>query len=128
MPAAGRPRVDLEPLIGSFANMMVLRVDASGDPTVGDLVVRAHRAIGEAYRHQDAPYARVVEEAAPLRDPRINPLFQVMLTLSRGEDAERSAAGVTFAQMPVATELTDFDLFVGMTVQDGRYEVVFDYN
>ena len=128
MPTASRPRVDLEPLIGSFANMMVLRLDASGDPTVGDLVVRAHRAIGEAYRHQDAPYARVVEEAAPLRDPRINPLFQVMLTLARGGDGERSAAGVTFAQMPVATELTDFDLFVGMTVQDGRYEVVLDYN
>ena len=31
MPAASRPRVELEPLIGSFANMLVLRIDTSDE-------------------------------------------------------------------------------------------------
>lgn len=109
MPTASRPRVALEALIGSFANMMVLPMDVSGDPTFGDLMMRAHCSIGDAYRHQDAPYARVVEEVAPLRDPGVNPLFQVMLTISQSGEQQRSAAGVTFSPMPVDNQLTDFD-------------------
>ena len=64
MPAAGRASTDLEPLIGCFASMVVLRVDASGDPTARELVRRVHRTVSEAYAHQEAPYARVVEEVA----------------------------------------------------------------
>lgn len=128
MPAAGRSRVELEPLIGSFANMLVLRMDLSGAPTVRDLVRRAHRTVGEAYLHQDAPYARVVEEVAPVRDPGINPLFQVLITVAEAGPEERTAAGVRFAPVPVDNQLTDFDLFVTLTRRDDECELVVDYN
>src|SRR6185312_16346631 len=36
-PVANRTRVELEGLIGFFANTLVLRCDASGDPTVAEL-------------------------------------------------------------------------------------------
>ncbi len=135
MPTAGRPRVELEPLIGSFANMLVLRIDLSGDLSVRDAVRRAHQVVGEAYRHQDAPYARVVEAVAPPRDPAINPLFQVMFTVTdaRTADAgagagELSAAGVRFSPVPVDNQLTDFDLFVTLSRRAGQDELVVDYN
>ncbi|MEU9075082.1 condensation domain-containing protein [Kitasatospora sp. NPDC048538] len=127
-PAAGRPRVELEPLIGSFANMLVLRIDLSGDPSVREAVRRAHRTTGEAYRHQDVPYARVVEEVAPPRDPGINPLFQVLFTVTDAGAAELSAAGVRFSPLPVDNRLTDFDLFVTLSRRAGRDELVVDYN
>jgi non-ribosomal peptide synthase protein (TIGR01720 family) len=128
MPAAGRSRVELEPLIGSFANMLVLRLDLSGDPTVREAVRRMHQTVGEAYRHQDAPYARVVEELAPPRDPGINPIFQVLFTVAAAESGTTSVAGVEFAPVPVDNHLTDFDLFVTLSRWPDGCELVIDYN
>jgi non-ribosomal peptide synthase protein (TIGR01720 family) len=128
MPAAGRPKSALEPLIGSFANMLVLRMDTSGDPAVRELVQRAHRTVGDAYRNQDAPYARVVEAVAPPRDPGINPMFQVLLTVAEAGADERSSAGVVFSPVPVDNQLTDFDLFVTLTRRDDECELSLDYN
>ncbi|MCW3845458.1 condensation domain-containing protein, partial [Micromonospora yasonensis] len=128
MPAAGRSGTELEPLIGCFANMLVLRIDTSGDPTVRDLVRRAHRTVSDAYAHQEAPYARVVEEVRPPRDPSVNPLFQVMATMTDGDAAERHAAGAVFRPYAATNGLTDFDLFVSLTRHADRIEGAVDYN
>lgn len=128
MPAAGRASTDLEPLIGCFASMVVLRVDASGDPTARELVRRVHRTISEAYAHQEAPYARVVEEVRPVRDPSVNPLFQVLATMTDGGVAQRQAAGVTFTPVAAENGLTDFDLFVSLTRHGDRIEGAVDFN
>ncbi|MFC7711330.1 condensation domain-containing protein [Micromonospora lupini] len=128
MPAAGRASTELEPLIGCFATMLVLRVDTGGDPSVRDLVRRVHRTVSEAYAHQEAPYARVVEEVRPVRDPSVNPLFQVLATMTDGGVRERQAAGVTFRPVPAESGLTDFDLFVSLTVQGDRIEGAVDFN
>ncbi|WP_405164781.1 condensation domain-containing protein [Nocardia sp. NBC_01499] len=128
MPSAGRSRVELEQLIGPFANMLVLRMDLAGDLTVRELVERAHRTVGEAYRHSDAPYARVVEAIGPPRDPGINPMFQILFTVAEPGSGTRSAAGVEFAPVPVDNQLTDFDLFVTLTPRDGECDLVVDYN
>lgn len=128
MPSAGRTEVALEPLIGSFANMLVLRLDLSGEPTGRDLARRAHRTVGDAFRHQAAPYARVVEELAPVRDPGVNPLFQVMFTVADAGGEPGSAAGVRFAPALVDNQLTDFDLFVTLVRDGDRFELVLDHD
>ncbi|WP_435209170.1 condensation domain-containing protein [Micromonospora sp. bgisy143] len=128
MPAAGRASTDLEPLIGCFATMLVLRVDTGGDPSVRDLVRRVHRTVSEAYAHQEAPYARVVEEVRPVRDPSVNPLFQVLATMTDGGVRQRQAAGATFRPVPAESGLTDFDLFVSLTVDGDRIDGAVDFN
>ncbi|MFG3555886.1 condensation domain-containing protein [Micromonospora sp. NPDC047557] len=128
MPTAGRASTDLEPLIGCFATMLVLRVDTGGDPSVRDLVRRVHRTVSEAYAHQEAPYARVVEEVRPVRDPSVNPLFQVLATMTDGGVEQRQAAGVTFRPVPAESGLTDFDLFVSLTAHGDRIDGAVDFN
>ncbi|MFI7431245.1 condensation domain-containing protein [Micromonospora sp. NPDC049836] len=128
MPAAGRSGTELEALIGCFANMLVLRVDATGDPTVRDLVRRVHGTVSEAYAHQEAPYARVVEEVRPARDPSVNPLFQVMATMTDGDATDRRAAGAVFTPYPAENGLTDFDLFVSLTRHADRIDGAVDFN
>jgi non-ribosomal peptide synthase protein (TIGR01720 family) len=128
MPTAGRPRTELEPLIGSFASMLVLRLDLSGPVTARELLVRTHRAISTAARHQEAPYAHVVERTGVPRDPRRNPLFQVLVTV--GVEAGEPPAGHGLSVTPVAgeSEVTDFDLFAGLTRRGDRIDVVLDHN
>jgi hypothetical protein len=127
-PAAGRSSTELERLVGCFANMLVLRVDLAGAPTVRELIGRTHRTISAAYAHQEAPYARVVEEVAPPRDPSMNPLFQVMVTMAGAAGESRPAAGVTFTPEPVDNGLTDFDLFLSVGRRGREIEFVVDYN
>ncbi|SDG06495.1 non-ribosomal peptide synthase domain TIGR01720 [Lentzea fradiae] len=125
MPVSGRGRPELERMVGSLANMLVLRVDLDGD--VNDVVRGTHRAISEAYSHQDAPYARVVEAVDPPRDPSRNPLFQAMLSLTEAP-AARVARGVEFSPFEVDNGLTDFDLFVVLSRVDGELRGVLGYN
>ena len=47
-PIAGRNRTEIEPLIGFFVNMLVMRGDLSGDPTFRELLQRTRQVtIGE---------------------------------------------------------------------------------
>lgn len=80
-PVAGRNRSETEPLIGLFLNTLVLRVDASGDPSFRELLKRAREVLVGAMAHQELPFEQVVNEVRPERDLSHTPLFQVFLEM-----------------------------------------------
>jgi amino acid adenylation domain-containing protein len=80
-PIANRNAIEIERLIGFFANTLALRLDLGGDPSFGELADRAREVCLDAYAHQDLPFEKLVEELAPRREPGRNPLFQAMLVL-----------------------------------------------
>ena len=77
-PVTNRNDPALERLVGFFLNTLVLRVDASGDPTFAELLERVRSTTLEAFAHQELPFERVVQELNPPRDPSRSPLFQVL--------------------------------------------------
>jgi amino acid adenylation domain-containing protein len=108
-PVANRTRPELEDTIGFFVNTVALRTDLSGAPTFAELLRRTRDITLEAQAHQEAPYARVVEEVAPGRDPGINPLFQVLCNYLDFQEDWR-AGDVTAAIVDIADQSTRFDL------------------
>ena len=78
-PVANRPRSELEPLMGFFANTLALRVRLEDDPSVAELLRQIKTTTLEAYAHQDLPFAQVVEALQPPRSLSYNPIFQVVL-------------------------------------------------
>jgi amino acid adenylation domain-containing protein len=89
-PAAGRGGAEGEGLAGSFVNILALRVDLSGRPTVAELIGRVKERALEAQHHQDLSFAQVVERVDPARSLAHHPLFQVMFI---GQDLPRGSLG-----------------------------------
>jgi amino acid adenylation domain-containing protein len=108
-PAAARSRA-LESLIGCFVNTLVLRTRLDGNPTFSELLGRVRRVALEAYAHQDIPFERLVEELRPARDPRHNPLVQVLFALQPVAASDLSLAGVEAEALPVDLGGAKFDL------------------
>lgn len=78
-PVAGRTEAELDQLIGFFVNILVLRNDMDGNPTLRELLKRARETALAAYAHQDLPFDRVVDSVSPVRSLSRNPLFQVVV-------------------------------------------------
>jgi len=109
-PVAGRTRIETDPLIGVFINMLPLRADLRGTPSFVELLDRARTTSIDAYTHQEVPFDRLVNELAPDRDASTHPLFQVNFILQNNEPARFSAAGVTAEEQGVAATSAKFDL------------------
>ncbi|MEU2034695.1 amino acid adenylation domain-containing protein [Nocardia amamiensis] len=128
-PVACRVDKAAEPLVGLFANMVVLRNDLSGDPTLRETVSRARNVVLDAYGHQELPIERLVEALNPPRTRSRNPLFQSMLHF-RGADwapQERDVTGTgaaTVSVLPVDFDVSFLDLNLSLNVTaDGGMDV-----
>jgi amino acid adenylation domain-containing protein len=113
-PIAGRNRIETEPLIGFFANTLVMRTDLSGNPTFQELLRRvSERAIG-AYAHQDLPFERLVEELQPRRNLSRHPMFQVVLTLQNAPMEALKLPGLVLDSITVESGTAKFDLVLNI--------------
>ncbi|HYG09218.1 MAG TPA: condensation domain-containing protein [Pyrinomonadaceae bacterium] len=77
----GRTRIELEKMVGCFINLVLMRVDVSGNPTFADLLKRVRAVVEEAYANQDVPFSKLVEDLQPERDANRPPLAQVLFNL-----------------------------------------------
>jgi hypothetical protein len=113
-PAANRGHVDLEALVGLLTNTVVMRIRLDGNPTVAEAVGRVRDVALANYAHVELPFERIVDAAAPPRDPAYHPLFQVnfrvappnrpVLTMP-GADVEPVALDIGYSKFDLAMEL-----------------------
>ncbi len=120
VPAAGRTRPELEPLVGFFVNMLPIRADLAGRPTFVELLGRVRERALDAYEHQELPFERLVTELAPSRDAARNPLFQVSFALHPAGGAAWRLPGLVVDPLDDSgSESAKFDLSLTLTEADG---------
>ncbi|WP_216847008.1 AMP-binding protein, partial [Granulicella sp. L60] len=93
-PTANRGRAEIESLIGFFVNMLPMRIDLSGSPTVSDLLAQVKAQSIAAQHHQDIPFEQVVEILQPVRSLSHSPLFQVMFAWQNNEPGTLELPGL----------------------------------
>ena len=108
-PVAGRTRLELEPLIGCFVNMVVLRGELSAHPSFRTLLRQVRESALGAYAHQQLPFDSLVEALQPARAVGRNPLFQVILSLQELVSDIETAGAKVLSGSPGSAE-TKFDL------------------
>ena len=127
---SGRTRTELEPLVGYFANTVVLRTRICDQASGTSHIQHCHTTILAALQHQDTPFSLLVDSLRPPRVPGQNPLFQVSLSLLpaslgaglRLGDLAASGVGLT-------TSAARFDMALQVAPQaDGSMSVWVEYS
>ncbi|MBN7462304.1 AMP-binding protein, partial [Mycobacteroides abscessus subsp. abscessus] len=120
-PVAARVHPHVAKLVGLFANMVALRNDLSGDPSLRSVLERSRDATLNAHAHQELPIEKLVEAVNPVRSLSWNPLFQTMVNF-RGADWGTAARDVTVsgettvAPLPMEVDVSYLDLNFALNV------------
>jgi amino acid adenylation domain-containing protein len=78
---ANRNQVDIEHLMGMFANTIVLRTDLSGDPKFTEVMQAVRQVTLDAYRNQDLPIEEIQQGLTLSGGMHRSNLFEVMFLL-----------------------------------------------
>jgi amino acid adenylation domain-containing protein len=111
-PVSNRPYPELEPLIGFFANTVVLRNRIGEGLSFRELLTQTKAATLAAFAHQDTPFEKLVERLHVRRDLSYSPIFQVMLSfLNRegGHGADAAGGHSERLTLPQQDALADLD-------------------
>jgi non-ribosomal peptide synthetase component F len=117
---ANRGRVEIEPLIGFFVNSLALRLDLSGDPSVGELLDRVKARVLEAQAHQDLPFEQVVEIVRPPRSLAHEPIFQTMFAWQNHDERALDLPGLATAPLAPPRSHAKYDLTLSLAEAGGR--------
>ncbi|MFP5271127.1 amino acid adenylation domain-containing protein [Coleofasciculus sp.] len=127
-PIAGRDRTETEPLIGVFINTLVLRTQIQGTITFRELLSRVREMALAAYKNQDVPFEKLVEELQPERDLSHTPLFQVLFQLRNVPNKIVNLQDLRFIDCQFDRGIAAFDLTLDIIDKTEGLFCQFEYN
>ena len=111
---ASRIRKELEGVVGFFVNSLVLRARLDGNPTLAEVLRRVREVTLAAYRNQDVPFEKIVQELKPDREAAQTPFFQTMLILENMEQASFSLHGLQVSAFGPAYDSAAFEMTLAL--------------
>jgi non-ribosomal peptide synthetase component F len=125
---AGRPRPEIEDVVGCFINILPLRTDLAGDPSFTELMERVKTVTLEAFAHQHVPFEKLVEVLHPERDPGRSPLVQIMFVFHNVPQSELQLGDAKLEKLNIGNNSTKFDLTLFMWEEMGALQATLQYS
>jgi amino acid adenylation domain-containing protein len=130
MGVAGRARLELEPVVGFFINLLPLQADVSDDPEFVTFLARMRDIVLEAMENADAPLDRILETLRLPRSTSYTPFAQVMYFFQNYPERTLMMSGLRIENTHVSelrppTAQGDLSLFVN---QHGPGDLMFEYS
>lgn len=123
-PVACRNRSELERMIGYFNNIVVMRTDLSGNPTIHELVGRVRRTVLGASNNQDVPIQKLAELPSLARIP----LTRAMFSYRNTPDRTLAFSGVSATPVRVRKRTSDFDIALYAELREGSLGGALEFN
>lgn len=127
-PISNRDRLEFEHLIGFLVNILVLRLDCSGNPRFRDFLARVREVTLEGYSHQDLPFELLVQSLQPNRNLGYNPLFQVHLVLQNSPVTWPELEGLSVQPLDVEKSIAKFDLTLYLESKEDGFWGEWEYS
>jgi amino acid adenylation domain-containing protein len=129
-PVANRTRPETERVLGYFVNMLVLRADLSGDPTVREILQRVRAVALEAFENQEIPLEVLIPTLKTERDASRTPLFQAMFILQNNALPEIGSLDLKLSPLHVdqGTGTSKFDIALGFEEWPDGFSGSVEYN
>lgn len=128
-PVANRQRVEVERLIGFFANTLVFRTKLAGCSCFRDLLSRVREVTLGALAHQNIPFEQLVAALQIERDMSKNPLFQVMFNFGNDVPLQPVApADLRLEILNMDVETAMFDLWLSMWEDGNKLKGIMEFN
>lgn len=127
-PTANRIPPETEPLIGPFANTLLLRSDLSGDPTISDLLQRTKEMALGAFGNQTLPFEKLVEKIRPARGQNRTQLFQVLFIFQTAFMQPVELDELTITPIRSVSPGSTFDLSLGVVERKEGTRLQMEYN
>ena len=127
-PIVNRSLPEIENLIGSFLNTLVLRTHLSGHLRFTEFLSQVRHVCLDAYAHQELPFEKLVEELQPIRDLGRNPLFQVMFAFQNTKIPDLSFRGLRSEAIEIDGSTSKLDLTLSLTENQQRLGGFFQYS
>jgi amino acid adenylation domain-containing protein len=125
---ANRTWVETERSIGCFANLLALRTDLSGDPSLRQLLARVRDTALAAHAHQDLPFQKLLAALRLERDRSYSPLSQVLFELHNTPPASLALGALQVSAIVLDRGAGDFDLALFVEEDGGRLVASLHYN
>ena len=142
-PTAGRQSAQFASTVGYFVNPVVLRTSPHGTLSFAEFLRQVRHTTLATFAHQQYPFALLVKQLQPERDPSRSPLFQVMFTLNKaqlsgeeamgafslGEEGARlNLGGLPLESMRLEQRIAQFDLSLTMVEAGNELSASLEYN
>jgi amino acid adenylation domain-containing protein/non-ribosomal peptide synthase protein (TIGR01720 family) len=128
---AGRPRSELQGVVGPFVSYLPVRTDFGNDPTMAAALERVRQALLEALDHQNLPYELVKEAAGWDLDgsQSLQPRVAFVSVQSSSRSPLQRDEQLTASHLPLDGPerfLAD-DLQLALTVRGDKFQALFKY-
>lgn len=127
-PIANRNLIETGPLIGFFANTIVIRSTVEGEQSFLSLLRNIRQICLEAYENQDVPFEHIVEIVNPSRDLSRPPIFDTQFALRNVPRETVAIPGLDIEELDVDPRTSKFDMFFFMRDEGEELSLSIEYN
>jgi hypothetical protein len=125
---ANRLRAETEPLVGLFANTLVVRTDLSGDPTFRELIGRVRDVALGAFAHAELPVETLVDELQPERSLTHDPLVSVAFEFPNSPEQAPELSSLSVSAYDVHIGASRYDLALSVRMSEGSLACTVEYD
>ena len=126
-PISGRDHPDVEGLIGIFLNLLPLSTEIDPNDTFSNTIARVKATLFEAYRYQNYPYEKIVEDIR--RDsPASSNSFNILVQFAEANEADNQlVSDLAIEFYPFTSQSSQFEITFFFSISQDDLSLKIEY-